>query len=61
MNTQQALAKLASGARFVRDNWGWHIVRKPDANGNHHHVRLHPSVARALIARGYTPENRNTP
>lgn len=56
MNTKEALEKIANGARFIRDNYGWHIVRKPDANGNHHHVPLKANVARALLTRGHAPE-----
>jgi len=58
MNTKEALEKIANGARFIRDNYGWQIVRKADANGNHHHVRLHPNVGRAILARGHAPEIR---
>ena len=56
MNTKEALSKIANGGRFTRDSYGWHIVRKPDANGNHHHVKLHENVARALMVRGHAPE-----
>ena len=60
MNLNKALSSLLHGAQFTRDNYGWHIVRKPDNKGNRHHTKLRESTARALMARGYTPELKYT-
>lgn len=56
MKLNEALTKIANGARFTRDSYGWHIVRKADASGNHHHHKIKTQTARALIKLGHNPE-----